>query len=160
MTAEILVCELECRADDTRMSPGRVHGVLLTYGARARDRAEVFEPGSLVWDEEGVVLNHSHDRRSPIMRFKPEVRGQDIIIDAPLPDTTRGRDAALDIRNRTLRGLSVEFRSLQEFRRGGVRRIVRARLGGAGLVDSGSYGNRLELRHAAQGEPGSLLGWL
>ena len=157
---ETLVCELECRADESRTSPGRVHGVLLSYGSRARDRAEVFEPGALTWDPEGIVLNHSHDRRSPIMRFVPELRGQDLVIDAPLPDTTRGRDAAVDIRNRTLRGLSIEFRSLQEFRRGGVRRIVRARLGGAGLVDSGAYGNRLELRHAALGEPGGVLGWL
>ena len=58
------------------------------------------------------------------------------------------------VRNGTLRGLSVEFRSLHEHRAAGVRRITAARLGGAGLVDSGSYGNRVEVRHSGVLVPG------
>ena len=157
---EHLVCELELRADESRLSPGRIHGVLLTYEHRARDRAEVFASGALSWDPEGIVLNVAHDRAQPIMRFVPEVRGEDLIIDAPLPDTSRGRDAAVMVRNGTLRGLSVEFRALREDRHAGVRRIVAARLGGAGLVDAGAYGNRVEVRHGAYTQPGSVLGWL
>ena len=48
-----LRCSIEVRADDSIASPGRLFGVLLTYGERAGDRAEVFEPGSLEWDPAG-----------------------------------------------------------------------------------------------------------
>ncbi|MDE0456258.1 MAG: hypothetical protein OXI15_03095 [Chromatiales bacterium] len=153
-------CELEFRADATRGSPGRIVGTLLTYEERARDRAELFATGALEWPDDGIILNEQHNRQAPIMRFLPEVRGAAVVIDAPLPDTSRGRDAATMVRNGTLRGLSVEFRSLEEDRAGGVRRIRRARLGGAGLVDSGSYGNRVEVRHRGVLAPGRMLGWL
>ena len=157
---ETLIAPLEIRQDESRQSPGRIVGTLLTYEERARDRAEVFAAGALAWDEDGIVLNEQHNRQSPIMRFVPVVDGNEIRIDAALPDTMRGRDAATSIANGTMRGLSVEFRSLKEHRASGVRRITSARLGGAGLVDSGSYGNQVEIRHAVAGEHGGILGWL
>ena len=49
-------CRLEIRADDTRLSPGRLTGVLMTYGERASYRAEVFEPGSLTWPDINRVI--------------------------------------------------------------------------------------------------------
>ena len=53
----------------------------------------------------------------------------------------------MSVRNGTLRGLSVEFLSERETQRRGVRVIQRARLVGAGLVDSPSYaGARVEAR--------------
>ena len=58
----------------------------------------------------------------------------------------RGRDAAALIRNGTLRGLSVEFRAERETFRDGLRVIQRARLTGAGLVDSPSYAAPVEVR--------------
>ena len=154
-------CAVEFRADETRESPGRIVGVLLTYEQRARDRAELFTVGSLEWETDGIVLNEQHNRAAPIMRFVPELRGSELVIDAPLPNTSRGRDAAVMVRNGTLRGLSVEFRSIREARQSGIRHIQKARLGGAGLVDSGSYGNRVEVR--SKGGvivPGGFLGWL
>ena len=158
---EEIRCALELRADDTRASPGRIVGTLLTYEERARDRAEMFGAGALQWDPDGIILNLSHDRRQPVMRFIPEVRNGAITIDAPLPDTSRGRDAAVMVRNGTLRGLSVEFRALEEGRRAGMRYIRRARLGGAALVDDPSYGgSRVEVRHKGVTAPGGLLGWL
>ena len=54
------------------------------------------------------------------MRFKPEVRGKEVVVDAPLPDTQRGRDAATMIRNGTMTGLSIEFRATDEGRWPGV----------------------------------------
>ena len=161
MTMDEIRCELEFRADESRQSPGRITGVLLTYEQRARDRAELFTAGALEWDPDGIVLNEQHNRAAPIMRFIPELRGAELVIDAPLPDTSRGRDAAVMVRNKTLRGLSVEFRSLIESRQSGIRHIQKARLGGAGLVDSGSYGNRVEVR--SKGGvivPGGVIGWL
>ena len=35
-----LRCAVELRADDSRQSPGRIVGTLLTYGQRASDRPE------------------------------------------------------------------------------------------------------------------------
>ena len=43
------------------------------------------------------------------MRVIPEVRGETIVIDQVLPDTTAGRDAAAEIRQGLMRGLSVSF---------------------------------------------------
>ena len=48
MTRE-LRCKIEYRADDSRQSPGRIVGTLMTYGERAADRPEVFAADSLRW---------------------------------------------------------------------------------------------------------------
>ena len=142
-------CSIELRADD--MSPGRLSGVLLNYGERAHDRPEVFEPGSLRWPPEGIVLRRQHDRRAPVMRVVPEVREGAVVIDAALPDTSAGRDAASEIRGGLFRGLSVEFRAVRQRYTGGVRHIADALLTGAGLVDSPSYtGSRVEVREGGR----------
>ena len=140
-------CAVELRADASRLTPGRLYGVLMAEGTPAGDRPEVFAAGSLVWPSNGVVLNLQHDRKQPIVRVTPERRGADVVIDAPLPDTTAGRDAATMIKNGTLRGLSVEFRSESEGRAAGRRELRRARLLAAGLVDDPSYpASRVEVR--------------
>ena len=153
-----LRCAIECRADETRQSPGRIVGTLLTYEQRASDRPEVFADGSLRWEDGGVILNEQHARSQPIMRFVPTVEGREVRIDAPLPDTQRGRDAATMIRNGTMRGLSIEFNALEEGRRAGVREVRAARLVGAALVDDASYKGRLEVRERRR--QGRLPRWL
>ena len=91
------------------------------------------------------------------MRVVPEVRAGAVVIDAPLPDTSAGRDAAREIRDGLFTGLSVEFRSTGERYVGGVRRIRSALLNGAGLVDEPSYtGSRVEVR----GRQGRRRLWL
>ena len=155
--ADEIRCSVELRADETRQSPGRLFGTLLTYGERAGDRAELFEPGALSWPADGVVLRRQHVRAAPIMRVVPELHGSVLIIDAPLPDTAAGRDTATEIRDGLFRGLSVEFRAARERMAGGVRRIQAAELRGAGLVDSPSYrGSRVEVR----GRQGRRRLWL
>ena len=141
-----LRCAIELRADESRQSPGRIVGTLITYGERARDRAEVFAPGALHWPEGGVILNEQHNRQAPILRFVPELVGAELRIDAPVPDTQRGRDAATMIRNGTMTGLSIEFRAEQEGRSAGVREVRRAMLAGAALVDSPSYQTDVDVR--------------
>ena len=106
-------CSIELRADASRESPGRIVGTLLTYGERASDRPEVFEAGALSWPENGIVLNRQHSRSAPIMRVVPEIRGQSVVIDAPLPDTSAGRDTAAEVRAGLFNGLSVEFKALE-----------------------------------------------
>lgn len=127
--------------------PFRLSGVLLTYGERAADRPELFEAGALSWPNNGIVLRRQHQRGQPIMRVIPEARGQEVVLDAPLPDTAAGRDAAAEIRAGLLGGLSVEFRATKQQIAGGVRRIRGALLTGAGLVDEQSYpGSTAEVR--------------
>ena len=154
-----LRCAIELRQDDSRQSPGRIVGTLLTYGQRASDRPEVFADGALTWPDGGIILNEQHNRQAPIMRFEPVADGAEVRIDAPLPDTARGRDAATMIRNGTLRGLSIEFRSLSEGRRGEVREIRQARLHAAALVDDPSYQGALEVRGEAR-PSGRVPAWL
>ena len=140
-------CRIEVREDDTRRSPGRLTGVLLTYGERAADRAELFEDGALKWPDNGVVLRRQHQRGEPITWIVPELRGGAVVLDAPLPDTVAGRDAANEIRSGLMVGLSVEFSPTAIRRVGGVRHIRAAILNGAGLVDDPSYaGSRVEVR--------------
>ena len=156
-----LRCALEWRADESRASPGRLVGTLIEYETRAVDRAEVFRAGALEWPADGVILNLSHDRRQPLIRFTPTVDENRVMVDLALPDTSRGRDAAVMVRNGTLRGLSVEFRALAEGRRGELREVQRASLHGAALVDDGAFGNRVEVRDRGPGrKPGRATLWL
>ena len=143
-----LRCAIEVRADDSRQSPGRLVGTLMEYETRAKSRREVFANDSLHWPEGGIILNMSHDRAQPVMRISPEVRDKAVVVDAALPDTARGRDAALMVRNGTLRGLSVEFRSEDEGYTGGLREVRRAHLVAAALVDDPDYGS-VEVRRRA-----------
>ena len=155
--ADELRCRIEIRQDATVPGPGRISGVLLQYGERASDRPEVFEAGALRWPDNGIVLRRQHARGNPIMRVQPETRGSTVVIDAPLPDTTAGRDAAREIRSGLLGGLSVEFRATAQQHVEGVRRIRAALLSGAGLVDEPSYaGSRVEVR--ARGRVGHIGG--
>lgn len=110
----------------------------------------MFASGSLTWPDNGIVLNEQHNRRAPIIRFTPEVREDEVIVDVMLPDTQRGRDAAIMVRNGTMQGLSIEFRSVIEETRAGIRYIKQALLGGAGLVDSASHGNSVEVREKSR----------
>ena len=140
-------CAIELREDETRKSPGRLVGTILTYGERAADRAEIFETGALTWPAEGIVLNRQHERGAPIMRVTPEVRGLALVVDQPLPDTSAGRDAAREVREGLFKGLSVEFRAVRQAYRNGVRYIEKAGLCAVALVDSPSYsGSVAEVR--------------
>ena len=72
-----------------------------------------------------------------------------MVVDAPLPDTSAGRDAAREIRSGLMVGLSVEFHANRQRYGGGVRRITSASLLGAGLVHNPQYiGSGVELRSA------------
>ena len=107
----------------------------------------MFEANSLTWDPAGIVVNRQHSRTAPIMRVVPEVRGRAVVIDAPLPDTAAGRDAAREVREGLFRGLSIEFKAVRQAYRAGVRYIQEAGLWAVGLVDTPSYaGSTAEVR--------------
>ena len=153
-------CAIKVGNDRSRTSPGRIVGELITYGQRAKDRPEVFEAGALSWDASGIVLNRMHRRKSPITRFVPEARDGKVLINARLPDTQAGRDAAQEIRSGLFTGLSIEFRALAEGVSGGVRHIRKAMLGGAALVDSPSYSTTVEVRSKGRATARRALLWL
>ena len=142
----------EVRLSEEVDKPTRLTGTLMAYGERAKDRAEQFEQGALSWPEGGVVLNRQHRRSAPILRFTPIESEGRVSIDAPIPDTTAGRDALAELSgpHPLFKGLSVEFRAIKETFVNGTRLISSAVLTGAGLVDSGSYaGATVEARAEA-----------
>ena len=150
-------CKVELREDDTLASPGRLTGTLLTYGERASDRPELFERGSIdlaaITASGGIVINRQHTRGAPIMRVIPELRGDALVIDAQLPESSAGRDAAVEIRSGLMRGLSVEFKAIRARMVNGVRRISEAALVAGGLVDDPSYsGSTVEVRDKGRPE--------
>ena len=97
------------------------------------------------------MLNRQHARGSPIMRVIPEVRGEAIVIDQALPDTTAGRDAAAEVRQGLMTGLSVSFEAGRQSFAGGVRRISSAAMTAVGLVDDPSYDAPVEVRARVNG---------
>ena len=144
-------CAVELRSDETRSGPGRLVGRILRYGERAKDRPELFEPGSLTWPADGVVLNRQHERGAPIMRVIPVERDGELVIDQALIDTQSARDAAVEIRSGLMRGLSLSFQAKRQTFAGGVRRIQAAAMTAIGLVDSPSYDAPVEVRARRDG---------
>ena len=161
---DALVFEIRQAEDPSRESPGRLTGTILVYEERARDRPEVFARGALTWPKEGILINEQHNRQAPILRAVPYMDGDEVKIDAPVPNTARGRDAVTNIREGVWTGLSVEFKSKAEGRRGPLREIRSAHLGGAALVDAGSYaGATVEVRAEAEARAWTaedVLRWL
>ena len=120
-------------------SPGLLEGTLLPWNEVSPSFREMFEPGSVSWPAEGVVLREQHNRSAPIVRFTPTETAAGLQVAIALPDTQRGRDAATSVRNGTLRGLSVEFRAQHDLYKDGIRIVKASRLMGAGLVDDPAY---------------------
>ena len=137
--------QIECREAD-HAGPGRLTGVILETGRVASDRAEVFAPGAPIFPSTGVELFRGHKGES-IMSFQPVISGNEIKIDAPLPDSELGRQVAREVRSGARAGLSVEFIPLIEARIQGVRELRSALVQGAALVPLGSYNQaRAEIR--------------
>ena len=127
-------------------SPGRLVGVLLPLGRVAGDRREVFTPGSVSWPHNGMRLLREHLGRQ-IMRFTPVEADGEIRIDAELPDTAEGREAADLVRTGARAGLSVEFHAVNDALVSGVREVRSAIVDAAALVPMGSYDQaRAEVR--------------
>lgn len=158
-----LLCEIRFVEDDTRQSPGRLTGVLVNYGERARNLPERIRPGALRWPDDGIVIYEMHQRSQPIVRAVPFLDGDAVRIDAPLPNTTRGRDAATNVRERVLTGLSVEMRraTVRSEIVNGVREITYAELAGGGLVDVSEYpGSAVDVRGEQPADNRDVFLWL
>ena len=144
--------EIRCsiKIEDRAEGQPRLVGTLMSYGERARDRAETFLPGSLKWDESGIILNRQHSRKNPILKFTPTESEGRVLIDVELPSTVAGLDALAEVRSGLFGSLSIEFKSIKESFVGGCRRISEALLTGAALCDAGAYsGSVVEARELA-----------
>ena len=145
----------DARSRFDRMRRGSRQGVssvgFSSTASGALDRPELFEIGALSWPADGVVLNRQHERGAPVMRVLPIVDGDELRIDQQLPDTTAGRDAATEIRQGLMRGLSLSFQAKRQSFSGGVRRIESAIMTRIGLVDSPSYDAPVEIRQRREG---------
>lgn len=130
--------------------PPRLSGVLLTYGERAKDRPVVFEAGAVTWPAGGVVLNRQHTRAAPILRFMPVADGDRLLLDAELPDTAAGRDAAAEVRSGLMTGLSIEVLPNRQRYQSGVAHVQAARMTGAALVDDPALAGSSVQVHAAK----------
>ena len=147
-----LFAKIEFAQDDTREGPGRITGILLTYGEKASDRPMTFAANSLTWPDGGVVLNLQHDRTKHLARFAPTADGDRLLLDVRLPDTVAARDAVALIRSGVLTGISAEVVPESEDSVGGLRRVLRGRIVGAALVDEPSLKGSTVSVHARQGQ--------
>ena len=146
--------ELETRQFETtltlgesedRSGPGVITGLLIPYEQEARDRPERFQKNSARWSG-SVPLNRMHVRTEVVARAELEQRDAGVYLKAKLPDTLRARDLATEVRAGIHRGLSCEMKVAKHRIEKGVRVIMDAVIGGAGIVTDGAYATELQVR--------------
>ncbi len=138
---------LERRYAELQQAGGRrLEGIAVRYGDTASlpwGVRERIEPGAFA-PLGDIVLNVQHDRGRPLARtggggLVLEDGADALTLAAELPETREADDTLALVRNGVLRGLSVEFRALEERLDSGIRVIERARLAAVGVVDSPAY---------------------
>ena len=147
---------------EVRVAGRTLSGPAIPYGERARDRPEMFRPGSVELLEP-VTLNLQHD---PERRIASTADGTLRVSDGPdalrlEADLREGSAELALVRRGALTGLSSEFYAMREtLSAEGLRVIERAAVPAFGLVDRGSYRTSVELRAAAAAlaEPRALSG--
>ena len=138
--------KLEYRFAELRQTGARlIEGTAVRYGDIALNQfgqKERFSPRSFTFSD--VILNVQHERSRPIARtegggLELSDSATELSVRAELPQTREADDALELIKMKILRGLSVEFRALDETLEAGVRVIKSAELSGIGLVDRPAY---------------------
>ena len=146
----------EFRFSELRAEGRRLSGVAMPYNTVSPGHREKFLPGAFAGRLADVALDVQHNRSRIIARTGGgglELRDTPaaLLMEATLPETREATDTLTLVRQRVLRGLSVEFVALQESRQGGIRVIERAALPRLSVVDSGSYpGTDIEARRGEQ----------
>ena len=144
--SEEIIASVELRESSTDDSPGTLAGLILPVGRVAADRKEIFVPGAATFPEGGVRLLLEHEGRE-IMEFAPIVVEDGYRIEAVLPNSPEGIEAAELVKSGKRSSLSVEFQTLEEERVSEVREVRRALISAAALVAAGAYAQaRAELR--------------
>ena len=134
--------DAERRAVEFReVSPGVIEGILIPYGVPSRIGGvfdEEFRAGSVRIGD--VLANRQHDRTRPLARIGHGLTLTDasdaLRARLELPDTVEGRDTRTLVALGVLRGLSAEFRTIQDEWPSETRRIIhQAELRGLAVVD-------------------------
>lgn len=142
------------------MSPGIIHGRLVTFGEWA-DIGGLFRErvaAGAMRAADRVVANLQHVRSRPLAATGGglELRSSDAGIDARirLPDTQDGRDAATLVREGVLTGLSLEMVVHHDVWSARDRTIREASFDRIGLVDTPAYPGSVleEIRAMMRGE--------
>ena len=153
--------ELEIPEEGSRI----LSGVVMTFGEVANGDygPERFAPGALEFSD--VLLNRQHERVVPLARTNggglelQEAEGK-LTMRAELPDTQAAADTLELVRKKVLRGLSVEFRVIEQHIENGIRVITRALLSGIGVVDSPAYASSLVEARKRYGFIGTVKGYI
>lgn len=154
MKNEYRYADFEVREDDD----GRpvVAGTVIRYGEVAKlpwfsEEVKAGAFGDV--ESRDLIVNRMHQRSQPLARTGVGLRMMDssesLQAEVTLPDTTIGRDTAVEVSSRLLRGLSIEFRSTKETfdEKKNHREIVEADLYGFGIVDRPAYsGSMAQMR--------------
>lgn len=160
---EFRTAPLEFRADGA----GVVQGVAVTYGdiAKLPGFAERFEAGAF-GNVEGLdvvaTTMHTPDRllaRTGGGGLELADSAERLAATIELPDTAEGRDTKALLQRGILRGLSIEFRAVEQRYEGGTRIISKADLYAVSVVDRPAYGASLaDVRRAAEASRGASEG--
>ena len=123
-----------------------LYGTLVQEGRAARERRELFAPGSVYWPSEGVGIALEH-RHTPVLAAMPR-READGRITIEARATSEIRSAVQSGR----RFMSVEFFPKRENRtRGGIREILSALVDVVALVPDPEYATSAEVRQRFTG---------
>ena len=156
--------ETEYRYAELDASGDGMAGIVIRYGdvARFGEFSERFEPRSIRYSD--VIVNLQHRRETPVARSGAglELMDSDTELRAEIrpPDTIHGQTAISLVKAGILRGLSMEFRMLQERWDGKQRIIQRAELKGIGIVDRPAYSDSdIALRFAGMNAQSLPRNW-
>ena len=135
--------KIERRSFELRSDGRQLSGVVMPYGSRGQigGFTEEFAPGALRYSD--VILNVMHDRARPLVRTGGGLKLMDtaeaVSMEAALPEIREADDVLTLVRTGVLRGLSAEFRALDERWDGNHRIVLSAELMGVAIVDRGAY---------------------
>lgn len=155
-TTERRYADFETRVDDEGRTV--VEGTIIRYGdvATLPWGTEEFKAGAFTGRMEDIVANRMHQRDQPLARTGAGLTISDdersMRASLTLPDTNAGRDTAVEVAARLLRGLSLEFRSIKDSvtpkdgQLDGHRVITEAVMYGFGVVDKPAYPDSVLMR--------------
>ena len=141
-TVQHRYCELRLEGERTLVGRAMVYGDTATMPWGEKER---FEPGAFGnLSNKDIILNQQHDRSVPLARTGG---GGLTVSDSPtmleiraeLPETRQADDTITLVKNRVLRGLSIEFMPKTDRLENDIRVITRADLQGIAVVDRPAY---------------------
>ena len=142
----------ERRYTELRQEGRRLSGVAIRYGEIGQSPfgPERFEAGAFqpLGD---VILNVQHERSKPLARVGAGLTLEDsetaLKVLADLPGTTEADDTLALVKAGVLKGLSIEFKALQERSENEIRIVEKAELKAVAVVDRAAYpGSTVEAR--------------